>query len=489
MRHPAARSPATPLLLLVSVAIGAACSADKPSAPQGAAVDLCHLTGTAGAIISVAASEVTAHRSHGDYLTSLTVNQDPAMATDSQHFRRIGDAVAVARTGRLARGEQLAAACRITIAVAAGQFRGDVKDGGDPTLERFPIIIDVPDITLQGALQMQVATNGRALGTGVRGVETWLTPVAPLQIEGGASSQTGASTPVIIANAHPSGSAGNGLAVQGFVFQSGHFGVDTLAGGQGVSSMRVKNLVIHGNRFEAGFSESIDLRASSASVTLNYLRGTRGSCDICVAGPGDFQVADNVLMAGGVPGIFVVPVLILPVHALVEQYTLPTVALVTATVTNNEVRDHLRKPIGVGIRIGAIGIGAPNVAGTSRVTARSNSLINNGFGIIIDAAFPVAGSALRGDVDLTLADNIIQQSCQANLLVSFSRHTTALGLTNVVYSRGSTYALTLGGNASWNDAWFRHPAALGNSLMVDGQPIASGARAFYDAARTCVPLP
>jgi len=33
---------------------------------------------------------------------------------------------------------------------------------------------------------------------------------------------------------------------------------------------------------------------------------------------------------------------------------------------------------------------------------------------------------------------------------------------------------------NWNDAWFYHPAALNNTLVVDGTNIANGTRQFYD---------
>ena len=57
---------------------------------------------------------------------------------------------------RIARGEQESAACRITIVVSAGTYPGSVAASTDPAFERFPLIIDVPDITLQGAFDMQI---------------------------------------------------------------------------------------------------------------------------------------------------------------------------------------------------------------------------------------------------------------------------------------------------------------------------------------------
>ena len=96
-------------------------------------------------------------------------------------------------------------------------------------------------------------------------------------------------------------------------------------------------------------------------------------------------------------------------------------------------------------------------------------------------AIPAAGTDRTGDVDITLGGNVIAQSCQLNLLVAFSRHNTALGLVNGPFLLNSNFTLSLGGDVSWSDAWFAHPAGFGNTLTVDGQPIANGSRQFYSA--------
>jgi len=206
---------------------------------------------------------------------------------------------------------------------------------------------------------------------------------------------------------------------------------------------------------------------------------------MCLAGPGDYTARGNRLLGGGIPGIFIIPAVLLPVPPGIEQYALPATAALTASVVNNEVRDHLRLPVGVGLRVGAIGVGAPNVVGTTRVDARDNLLVNNRFGVIVEAAFPVVNTALRGDIDFTLHGNTIAASCQTNLLVAFTRHTTALGLASLPYLRNATYALSLGGDISWADAWYGHPAGFGNTLLVDGETIGNRVKHSYDAARTC----
>lgn len=82
---------------------------------------------------------------------------------------------------------------------------------------------------------------------------------------------------------------------------------------------------------------------------------------------------------------------------------------------------------------------------------------------------------------MELSGNTIQASCQTNLLVAFTRPTGGLGLTNNPYLRASTFRLDLGGDLSWDDAWFSHPDGLDNTLVVDGQTIGNGARQFYDS--------
>ena len=80
-------------------------------------------------------------------------------------------------------------------------------------------------------------------------------------------------------------------------------------------------------------------------------------------------------------------------------------------ITNNEVRGHLFKSVGAGLRIAAIGIGAQNVSGTSRVVMRDNNLVGNTLRVIIEAGFPVATGSLHGDLDITMGNNMISQSC------------------------------------------------------------------------------
>ena len=451
-------------------------TAAASAAASAGEADVCHQPGEGGRILGIGLPALADHLRHGDYVSTLLVSHDAVAAGDGVHFATVGAALAAAAASRAAAGELTAGACRITIHVEAGTYLGTV---GTPsgTLEHFPLVVDVPDITLRGALVMALDDDGRATGESTTGEETVLAPVEPLPFV------NLLSTSIIDANAHPGGSAGNGLVVEGFVFQSGNPPLVAPGSGQAMLSVRATGLTIRGNRVEGGFTESFDLRAGSADVVQNHLSGTAGTCDVCLAGPGTYTAYGNRLLAGGIPGIGATPTVSLPVPPGVEPYALPATAEVWAEIRNNEVRDHQRTPVGVGIRMDAVGVGAPNVHGVIHAVVQDNLLANNRFGIIVHGAFPVAGTDRRGDVELTLGGNVFQGTCQADLYVAFSRHTFGLGLpTNATHLQNSIFRLTLNGDVSWDDAWFYHPAGFANTLVVDGSEIANGTRHFYSDA-------
>ena len=296
----------TSLGILGAVLVLASCAGDPPTGadePNLAAeqasvsrISVCHRSGATGTIVEVSPADLARRLSQGDYLTSLVVSHASDQPNDAAHFRRIGDALAAARAGRLARNEGRTAACRITITVAAGNFRGTTSNATGRDLEHFPFVVDVPDLTLRGALVMQLDANGRATGGAVNKVVTSLTPIEPL----GSLDDV----PLILAYGDPDSSAGHGLTVEGFVMRSGWGNAG--AGSYAVLGIRVRRLVIRGNRFEPGFDVPLDLRATSASIERNHISGT-GLCDMCLAGPGDFKVTGNRLMRGALEGILTTP--------------------------------------------------------------------------------------------------------------------------------------------------------------------------------------
>ncbi len=472
MRARSTVSSAILLGCLCTVALVAGCSDDAPTALTNDAitpaltatdrVSVCHRSGSSGAIIAVVPSAVANHLQHGDYVTDLSVSHAGSQPTDATHFRRIGDALAAARAVRLDRGELQSAACRITIAVAAGTFLGSGTESSEQDVELFPLNVDVPDITLLGAFVMQADPSGRATGLGATGRRTTLQPA-----QGVSDLNT-----IILANGHPGGSAGHGLVVEGFVMK----GVARHA----MFAVRVRRLVIRGNRVEAGFGVTLDFRLTSAAIVRNQIGGSF-TCDMCLAGPGVYHVTGNRLLAGAVQGIVTVPTLD-PLFAAplgVEPSALPATADVSADITNNEVRDHRNFPGGVGVRLAAMGPGAPDTRNTTHVRLHHNRLVNNTFGVMVDGAVLIPDTRLRSDVNLVLGGNTIERSCQADLYVTFEPH-SGVPEPGALFLRNSTFDLTLGGDVRFRDAWFSNPAGFGNSLIVDGRRIGNGTRQPFD---------
>jgi hypothetical protein len=128
------------------------------------------------------------------------VSHEPGQPADGAHFGTIGDALSAAAASRAAAGETVVGACRITILVSAGTYQGTTGSASG-TLEHFPMIVDFPDVTLRGALVMELDGAGRATGVSTTGEETVLSPTEPLPFV------NLLSTPSIVADAHPGGSA------------------------------------------------------------------------------------------------------------------------------------------------------------------------------------------------------------------------------------------------------------------------------------------
>src|SRR5690606_18422522 len=147
-------------------------------------------------------------------------------------------------------------------------------------LEELPFIIDIPDLTLRGAHAMVLDGRGRATGTSASGLTSVLKSDVPL------TTIAQYSEPLLFVDAAPNGLQGNGVMIEGFTFNPGRAATDQTIGGAAIVALRVEDLVITGNRFDKGFSESIDLRASSARVNHNHLGADDaaggGTCDICL---------------------------------------------------------------------------------------------------------------------------------------------------------------------------------------------------------------
>jgi len=166
---------------------------------------------------------------------------------------------------------------------------------------------------------------------------------------------------------------------------------------------------------------------------------------------------------------------------VVPAFVLPAAAAETAVVVNNELRDHNRQPkgLGTGIRAVTFGNGVAGIPESGLITITGNSLLNNSFGISVDAN-GAAPTGSIGNATVTLLGNTMS-SCHTDLLVSFSRISRALGVSvTEKYLQNSTYRLQLNGNVALSNVWYDNPSASNNSLFVDGALV---------PAATQIPLP
>ena len=100
---------------LGTIVMLASCSGDAPTGVEEdrvsadrvseGRISVCHRSRSTGVITDISQSALTSHLRHGDYVTNLVVSHESDQPDDGAHFRRIGDALAAARAGRLARGE------------------------------------------------------------------------------------------------------------------------------------------------------------------------------------------------------------------------------------------------------------------------------------------------------------------------------------------------------------------------------------------------
>ena len=418
----------------------------------------------------------------GSYETRLFVDPTkPPIA--GLRFRRLTDAVDAARASRLARGELTRAACRIHIAVAAGDYVGSFDAAAPATHERLPILIDVPDLTIRGATHLGRDEAGRPVPPADGAPASVLRPDRPMVF-------LPVTEAFLVVVGHPGGSAGDGAEIRDVTFASGR--TDGSSGGMGVITLRVRRLRLEGNHFPGGLSSAFDVRASDGVIVGNLMQRLGANCAVCTAGPGHLRIRDNRIEDGALGGIYVGALLAhMPIAAgaapaaAIEPYALPATASAEAEVVNNRVTGHRRLPIGFALRVLALGPGTAGVPQATTVRVRRNDFDSNTFGIVVDGGFPAAGALRRGDLTVRLAHNRIAGSCHAPLLVAFTRHTGALGVTVNPYLVNSTFALALGGDVAWADAWYAHPDGLGNTLLVDGVLQPTGTRVAYDPARSC----
>lgn len=446
---------------------------------------LCHKPDRNPVLTEVADAARKAHLNHGDYIARLVVDPLSDKIGDGVYFARITDAVAAARQVRVERNETEAAACRITIDVSAGTFTGSFDSNAHPSLEKFPIVLDVREITLRGALKLRLDADGRA--TANAGSPTQVTALIadrPLDFQP-------VTEAMIVVASRTRGNTVDGVVVEGFDFRSAR--TDGSSGGVAILSLRANDLAVRGNRFVQGLTTALDLRSSAVTVKGNHLSGAGTNCGFCLAGPGEYRVTDNRIVGGALGGIYVVAAFAHAPFSLgaspvttIESDLLPLTADVVARIDNNEILDHSQIRVGFGLRVSAVGPGAAAVQQTTNVVVTRNEIDGNRFGVIVDAGISPPG-AISGDINMRFQHNVIRQSCQSNLLLAFMRHTGALGITNNTVLHNSTFRIDLSEDLNWADAWYSHPAGFSNKLYVNGKTVSNTTSSNHQYSETMCP--
>ena len=120
-------------------------------------------------VIRVAQSDVADHLAHGDPIGVNVLYVDasaefPGSGRSESPFRRVTDAVNLARCIRQAEGDYDSADAPLEIQVEAGEYVGAYTRNvlaKDETLEELPIILNVPNLILRGSTILELDDDGR----------------------------------------------------------------------------------------------------------------------------------------------------------------------------------------------------------------------------------------------------------------------------------------------------------------------------------------
>jgi hypothetical protein len=395
----------------------------------------------------------------------------------SAPYQNLPDAVAAAR------GLWLAAAngdLRIVIRIAPGVY-----------LLTAPLVLDIPNLQLQGSNKMLVDADGWPSGNLKPGTETKIT-IASSFLDG----------PLLHVRASSAVLTGHGVTIQNLSLD----GNNRVVGSDGhiitirqVRDFTVKGCIVTGRAFIG-----IDSRASSGKIIENYI--TDVGCGACI-GAGNASSSADVLFSGNrsvnnsLGGVLLGG----------SGFELPGIFdSLSAVIEGNDLSNNALIPrFSFGLRIFVIRRDPPDPfnQSTGNVTALivGNRINNNEFGVVIDAGFPYRTSlgecdsrTYTGTLALTFKDNQILGNLLTPALITFTRETAAvdpLELDPTVFStawkylHGATFIITDKKN-NLAGYWLDHPVAdpvdpsvdycgeggalLGNRLTINGAIIPNG---------------
>ncbi len=410
-------------------------SAIYETASSQSSVILCLLVLTPALLLAQAA--LAEHR----HLYVDAAAQENGDGSREHPFWRITDGVVAARALRQHHHHQ-----RITLRVLPGTYVGSFDGGhlaGDPRLEMLPIILNVSNLSLEGATELDEDVDGLPTGTYPPESETLLTIEVcqlPCPLVRGQSL-------LLIAGTND-GMAGDRVSVSGFVIDGRSEGIMS-AVGFGIFADRVAdfsihhNLLRHGgggfasrmasgtleanvcpNNNNIGFFVSGGNLAHPANVTLQRNRSTQNA-----GGASLFAVANFVPLVLGAN-----PLMLEPLQLIYDRNNPEDVRnmpdQLEATVEGNDFSEnHLLIATGLRctfyppIHYTTIDATQP-ITGTLNVNVRDNRLSRNGdHGITIDAGF-------SNRSDPRQLTGRFEGRFESNELIDNGRNTSLMGFTN-----------------------------------------------------------
>jgi hypothetical protein len=390
-------------------------------------------------------------------LLTVTIGVDARAETlyVPSQFATIQAALAQARLDRLSTSET------IVIHVASGKY-----------VETLPLILDIPNLQLEGETTLTMDANGVPTGFVGSGSTQLLAKPA----------LSGVQTVLLIGPT--SNGTGNGVTVQGLVLDAGTNG--STGDGRDITIDRVALFSIRRNVL-LGAGLAMDFRAAGGVIEENFITGN--GCGACLSAgnalePASYSFVRNRSVKNAFSGLVIVGSSYDGVQhpALVPIEQGEIFDSITAVIDANDLSGNKRAPnFTSGLRFFAFTPTVPQgqSTGSIQATVTNNTITNNSFGVVIDAGFPWRDDprVWAANFNIVFSRNTVSVSKKAQALITFTRFTTSLDskeLNVFKYLTNSLFSISDFDN-SLSGYWFDNPLTdpisglpLQNTLVVNG---------------------
>jgi hypothetical protein len=401
-------------------------------------------------------------------LGAIAVNSRAEYLYVPSQFATIHAALAQARTDRLSL--TFSPNETIVIHVSPGRY-----------VEEWPLILDVPNLRLEGDTSLTVDASGLPTGF-VDSTETRLVAKPPL-----AGVQT-----ILLLGPTSADLTGADVTVQGLVLDAGNGG--TAVDGRDITIDRASGFSVLRNVLTGSALMGVDARASRGSIEGNFVSGL--GCGSCLsAGNQDTPARYSFLRNRAIDNVYQGVLVAGSSYDGVQDPALLSTApgtifdSVTAVIDGNDLSDNNHAPdLSYGVRLFAIIPGIPTAQSTGnlQVSVTNNTILNNSIGVSIEAGF-----AYRSDPRLwganfhaTFSGNAIVGSKGTAALMTFTSEYASIFPNELKkdykYLEDSTIAIS-DPERDLAGYWFDNQAAdpidgrsLNNALTVNGITIPSG---------------